>query len=150
MDKETGKFLHYLIAPSAILVDQIENHFLLIPYKWRDEVIKKVGKVKGNTYLFTFLYFLMYRHEKIRRYNKSHKYEKPYEFSMTWEEVAIKIGFPESMWKGQRKRTTTMLDGVYESAKSLGYLIDYKRDALRDTFILNQKKYLPLKTEEKH
>lgn len=149
-EAETGKFLHYLIAPSAILVDQIENYFLLIPYKWRDEVIKKVGKVRGNTYLFTFIYFLMYQHEKIRRYNNNHKYKKPYSFSMPWDEVAIKIGFPESMWKGHRKRTMTLLDGVCESALSLGYLCSYQRKVQTDTFVLNHEKYLPIKTEKKH
>jgi len=137
-DKESGFFKYYEIVPSSIFLDQRESYFLLIPNNWREEVTQCVGKRKASSYTFKFLLFLMYQYEQRRR---KKILPRPYEIRKSWEEIAIALKMPESLYKKNKKRANKMLDGVYSVAKTLGYLESYERTSAIDILRLRDEKY---------
>ncbi|NGX47003.1 MAG: hypothetical protein K1000chlam3_00372 [Chlamydiae bacterium] len=144
-DKQSGILKYYEIMPSSIFLDQRENYFMMIPYNWREEVQKIAGKKRVSSYTFKFLYFLRYQYEMKRR-NATRK--KPYEIRWSAEEIAIALKMPESVYRGQKKRASQILEESYAIAKKLGYLTDYKRDDAVDILFLKDEKYFGAKTED--
>jgi hypothetical protein len=143
--KEEGKDTldYYEIHPSAPLIDQVSNHFLLVPNNWRNEV-KQITGVRASRYTYTLLFWLRVQYERIRRYNKSggkNRKPKPFIISKTWEEVAIALKMPESMYKANRKRASTIIKDAYSIAIKLGYLVRVENNGVTDTLHLNEKYY---------
>lgn len=138
-NKPNGNLEYYEIIPSPIFLDQRESNFMLIPYNWREEVRAVVGSKKASSYTFRFLLFLRYQYELMRRSN--HEEQKSFKIVCHWEEVAIAIKMPESVYKRKKERALKILDDAYFVAKELGYLIEYSREDTLDTLILNQRKY---------
>lgn len=140
----TGEFMYYEIEPSLVLLDQLDSYYILIPDNWRQEVKALVGKRKGSSYTYKFLYYLRLKFEEIRRYNANqiHKNKKTYTIRQDWEEVAIAIRMPETVYKRNRARAHKILETCYQTATELGYLTKYTRGQDgTDTLILNESKY---------
>lgn len=137
-DKKSKVLKYYEIIPSSIFLDQRENYFLLIPHNFREEVTNLVGNKKASSYTFRFLLFLRYQYERRRR-NKN--LEPPYQVKMHWEEVAVALKMPESVYKKNKKRANKLLDEVYSVALELGYLISYDRSSGVDILVLKDEKY---------
>ena len=58
-----------------------------------------------------------------------------------WEEIAIALKMPESVYRRKKERALKILDDAYIVAKDLGYLLSYSREGNIDTLILNEQKY---------
>lgn len=141
--EKSGDLDYYEIHPSAVLLDQIESYFLLIPNNWREEVKQITGK-KASKYTYEFLTWLRLQYEQIRRYNNNGgKNRKPKEFklSKSWEEIAIALKMPESIYKANRKRAERIIKEAYEVAIKLGYLLRVEDAGATDLLYLNESYY---------
>ena len=136
--KESEIISYYEITPSSIFIDQIDGFFILIPYKWRDEVRQITGNKKISSYIFLFLIFLRYQYELKRRFFSNNDL-----LQLKWspEEIAIAIKMPESIYKRKKKRMNKVLDDAYSIAKQLGYLSSYERNGYVDILYFNDSKY---------
>ena len=140
---QTGLLQYYEIQPSAPLLDQVNNYFLLVPNNWRDEVKLLTGK-RGSSYTYELLLWLRLQYEQIRRYNKAGgKSRKPKEFiiTQTWEEVAVALKMPETMYKANRKRAVKIIQEAYSVAIKLDYLVEVRNNGATDTLYLNESYY---------
>jgi hypothetical protein len=128
---------YYEITPSPIFLDQIEGYFILIPFKWREEVRKLVGNKKASAYTFRFLLFLRYQYELKRRSTNRNMNQ------IKWspEEIAIAIKMPDSIYKRKKERRDEILENAYSVAKKLGYLSEYERFGYLDVLTFNDQKY---------
>ncbi len=138
IDSNTNVLSYYEITPSVIFLDQIDSYFILVPYKWREEVRSLVGNKKSSAYTFRFLLFLRYQYELKRRALKT---DLAYQLKWTPEEIAIALKMPETVYKRKKDRMHSLLEDVYSVAKTLGYITDYSRLGPTDTLILNNQKY---------
>jgi hypothetical protein len=139
----TGLLQYYEIHPSAPLLDQVNNYFLLVPNNWRDEVKQLTGK-RASSYTYAFLLWLRLQYEQIRRYNKGggkSRKPKPFKISKSWEEVAIALKMPESVYKGKRKRAINIIQEAYSVAIKLGYLVKVENNGAIDILYLNESYY---------
>jgi hypothetical protein len=139
----TGLLQYYEIHPSAPLLDQVNNYFLLVPNNWRDEVKQLTGK-RASSYTYEFLLWLRLQYEQIRRYNKGggkNRKPKPFKISKSWEEVAIALKMPETMYKANRKRASKIIQEAYSVAIKLGYLVRVENNGATDILYLNESYY---------
>jgi len=140
---QTGLLQYYEIHPSAPLLDQVNNYFLLVPNNWRDEVRLITGK-RASSYTYEFLLWLRLQYEHIRRYNNGGgKTRKPkaFKISKRWEEVAIALKMPETMYKANRKRASKIIQEAYSVAIKLGYLLKVENNGATDILYLNESYY---------
>jgi hypothetical protein len=140
-----GQLKYYEIHPSAALIDQINNYFLMIPYNWREEVKQLTGN-RGSKYTYQFLIWLRLKFEEIRRHNNRKGKSKPkprkFEIPVTWEEIAIALGMPESRYKANRLKAKKDIDKAYSVAIKLGYLLKVEDTGAGDRLYLNED-YFP-------
>lgn len=139
----TGLLQYYEIHPSAPLLDQVNNYFLLVPNNWRDEVKQLTGK-RASSYTYELLLWLRLQYEQIRRYNKGggkNRKPKPFKISKSWEDVAIALKMPESVYKGKRKRAINIIQEAYSVAIKLGYLVRVENNGATDILYLNESYY---------
>lgn len=139
----TGLLQYYEIHPSAPLLDQVNNYFLLVPNNWRDEVKQLTGK-RASSYTYELLLWLRLQYEQIRRYNKGggkNRKPKPFKISKSWEDVAIALKMPESVYKGKRKRAIKIIQEAYSVAIKLGYLVKVENNGATDILYLNESYY---------
>lgn len=139
----TGLLQYYEIHPSAPLLDQINNYFLLVPTNWRDEVKQLTGK-RASSYTYELLLWLRLQYEQIRRYNKGggkNRKPKPFKISKSWEDVAITLKMPESVYKRKRKRAINIIQEAYSVAIKLGYLVRVENNGATDILYLNESYY---------
>lgn len=134
-DPKTKKLDYYEVFLSLVFLDQMEGYFMLVPHDWREEVQKAVGKKKISSYTFRFLLYLRYEYELKRRR------KLPLEIRRHWEDIAIAIKMPETVYKRKKDRALQILDEAYSIAKALGYLTHYERDAGHDVLQLRGEKY---------
>lgn len=140
---EEGELQYYEIHPSAPLLDQVNNYFLLVPNNWRDEVKQLTGK-RASSYTYELLLWLRLQYEQIRRYNKGggkNRQPKPFKISKSWEDVAIALKMPESVYKGKRKRAIKIIQEAYSVAIKLGYLVRVENNGATDILYLNDGYY---------
>lgn len=138
---EEGELKYYEIHPSAPLLDQVNNYFLLVPNDWREEVKQLTGK-RGSSYTYEFLLWLRLQYEYIRRYNSNgNRKKKPFKISKSWEDVAIALKMPETMYKANRKRSSAIIQEAYSVAIKLGYLIKVDNNGATDILYLNESYY---------
>lgn len=139
----SGLLQYYEIHPSAPLLDQVNNYFLLVPNNWRDEVKQLTGK-RASSYTYELLLWLRLQYEQIRRYNKrggKNRKHIPFKISKSWEDVAIALKMPESVYKGKRKRAIKIIQEAYSVAIKLGYLVRVKSNGATDILYLNESYY---------
>jgi len=139
-DQQDGRLQYYEIMPSPIFLDQRESYFMLVPYNWREEVKALVGSKKASSYTFRFLFFLRYQYELKRRSKK--EVSQPFVIKWSWEDIAIAIKMPESLYKRKKDRAFKILDDAYWVAQQLGYLSAFSRNGDIDSLVLNEQKYL--------
>jgi hypothetical protein len=140
---EIGELQYYEIHPSAPLLDQVNNYFLLVPNNWRDEVKQLTGK-RASSYTYELLLWLRLQYEQIRRYNKNggkKRKPKPFKLSKSWEDVAIALKMPETMFKANRKRASKIIKEAYSVAMKLGYLVKVENNGAIDILYLNESYY---------
>ncbi len=140
---QTGLLQYYEIHPSAPLLDQVNNYFLLVPNNWRDEVKQLTGK-RASSYTYELLLWLRLQYEQIRRYNKGggkSRKPKPFKISKRWEDVAIALKMPETMYKANRKRASKIIQEAYSVAIKLGYLVKVENNGATDILYLNESYY---------
>ncbi len=140
---QTGLLQYYEINPSAPLLDQVNNYFLLVPNNWRDEVKQLTGK-RASSYTYELLLWLRLQYEQIRRYNSSggkNRANKPFKITKSWEDVAIALKMPETMYKANRKRASKIIQEAYSVALKLGYMIKVENNGATDTLYLNESYY---------
>jgi hypothetical protein len=140
---QTGLLQYYEIQPSAPLLDQVNNYFLLVPNNWRDEVKQITGK-RASSYTYELLLWLRLQYEQIRRYNKGggkNRKLKSFKISKSWEEVAIALKMPETMYKANRKRASLIIQEAYSVAIKLGYLVGVENNGATDILYLNESYY---------
>jgi len=137
---QAGELQYYEIRPSAPLIDQIDSYFLLIPIDWRDEVKRLTGG-KASRYTYEFLTYLREQYEHIRRSNSKKKNKRPFILRKSWEEIAITLRMPESMYKANRKRALKMIQASYSTAIKLGYLLKVENNGAVDVLYLNEAYY---------
>ena len=138
---EVGELQYYEIHPSAPVLDQVNNYFLLVPNNWREEVKRLTGK-KASSYTYELLLWLRLQYENIRRYNSiSGRKKKQFEISKSWEDMAIALKMPETMYKANRKRASAIIQEAYATAIKLGYLIKVDNNGATDILYLNEAYY---------
>jgi hypothetical protein len=140
---QAGVLQYYEIQPSAPLLDQVDNYFLLVPSNWREEVKRITGK-RASSYTYEFLLWLRLQYEEIRRFNKNggkNRKPKMFKVSKSWEEVAIALKMPESMYKKNRKRAAKIIQEAYSVATELKYLIKVEGNGDKDVLYLNEEYY---------
>ena len=142
-DEQTKEFKYYEVEPSVIFLDQVNNYFLLIPHNWREEVKQLTGK-RASSYTYELLLWLRLQYEQIRRYNKGggkSRKPKPFKISKSWEDVAIALKMPETMYKANRKRASKIIQEAYSVAIKLGYLVRVENNGATDILYLNESYY---------
>lgn len=140
-----GVFKYYEIHPSAVLIDQIDNYFMLFPNDWREEVKEVIGKRVSN-YTYGLFFWLRVQYERQRRFNSTHKHKKDFTIRKSWEEVAIILKMPKTMYKANKKRSVKIINDAYASAIKVGYLKKVENNGVRDILYLNEEFYpKPLK-----
>jgi len=139
---EEGELQYYEISPSAPLLDQVNNYFLLVPNNWINEVKEITGK-RASSYTYGLLFWLRLQYEQIRRYNdkKGTIKKKLFKITKRWEDVAIALKMPESMYKANRKRALSIIQNSYSLAIELGYLIKVENNGATDILHLNESYY---------
>jgi hypothetical protein len=140
---EGGELKYYEIHPSAPVLDQVNSYFLLVPNNWEEEVKELTGK-RASSYTYQFLLWLRLQYEHIRRFNKTggnKRKARPLEINKSWEEIAIALKMPETMYKANRKRASKMIQEAYTVAIKLGYLVKVENNGIIDTLFLNEKYY---------
>jgi len=138
---QTGLLQYYEIQPSAPLLDQVNNYFLLVPNNWREEVKLLTGK-RASSYSYELLVWLRLQYEQIRRYNKgTNRKPKPFKIGKSWEEVAMALKMPESMYKRNRSRSYKIIQEAYSVAIKLGYLVKVENNGATDILYLNESYY---------
>lgn len=140
---QTGLLQYYEIYPSAPLLDQVNNYFLLVPNNWREEVKQITGK-RASSYTYEFLLWLRLQYERIRQYNKGggkNRKPKPFKISKSWEDVAIALKMPQTMYKANRKRALNIIQEAYNVAIKLGYLVKVDNNGATDILYLNESYY---------
>jgi len=140
---QTGLLQYYEIQPSAPLLDQVNNYFLLVPNNWRDEVKQLTGK-RASSYTYKLLLWLRLQYERIRMYNKgggTNRKPKPFKISKSWEDVAIALKMPDTMYKANRKRASKIIQEAYSVAIELGYLVKVENNGATDILYLNESYY---------
>jgi len=140
---EGGELKYYEIHPSAPVLDQVNTYFLLIPNNWEEEVKELTGK-RPSSYTYQFLLWLRLQYEHIRRYNKAggkKRKPKPMEINKSWEEIAIALKMPKSMYKANRKPAYKKIQVAYDVAIKLGYLLKVENNGAIDTLFLNEEYY---------
>lgn len=144
--REGGELKYYEIHPSSVILDQVSskyggNYFLLVPNNWREEVKQITGK-KASSYTYELLLWLRLQYEQIRRYNSNkNRTNKPFKLSKSWEEVAIALKMPETMYKANRKRASKIIQEAYSTAIQLGYLLKVENNGATDILWLNEAYY---------
>jgi hypothetical protein len=81
------------------------------------------------------------KYEEIRRHN-SHprtKIKKPFVIKYRWEDIAITLKMPESMYIANRKRAREIIEKAYTIAIRLGYLLQVENDGVVDVLYLNEE-----------
>ena len=140
---QTGLLQYYEIQPSAPLLDQVNNYFLLVPNNWRDEVKQLTGK-RASSYTYELLLWLRLQYEQIRRYNKGgdkNRKAKTFKITKSWEDVAIALKMPETMYKANRKRASKIIQEAYSVAIKLNYLVGVENNGATDILYLNEGYY---------
>jgi len=140
---QSGLLQYYEIQPSAPLLDQVNNYFLLVPNNWREEVRLLTGK-RASSYSYELLLWLRLQYEQIRRYNKgggTNRKPKPFKISKSWEDVAIALKMPETMYKRNRDRSYKIIYEAYSVAIKLGYLVKVENNGATDILYLNESYY---------
>ena len=140
---QTGLLQYYEIQPSAPLLDQVNDYFLLVPNNWREEVKLLTGK-RASSYSYELLLWLRLQYERIRMYNKGggkFRKPKPFKISKSWEDVAIALKMPESMYKRNRPRSYKIIQEAYSVAIKLGYLVKVENNGATDILYLNESYY---------
>lgn len=141
---EAGNFKYYEISPSAALIDQIDNYFLIMPANWREEVKQITGK-RESDYTYKFLEWLRMNFEEIRRHNAkpgNKGKQRPYVIKRTWEQVAEQLMMPSSIAKKNRARARNIIQRAYEVAYMLKYLErPVENDGYNDVIVMNVDKY---------
>lgn len=146
--REGGILKYYEIHPSSVILDQVGanyggNYFLLVPDTWREDVKQITGK-RASSYTYEFLLWLRLQYERIRRYNKSGGKKRPnkeFKLSKSWEDIAIALKMPESMYKANRKRASKIIQEAYSIAIKLGYLKKVENNGALDILYLNEDYY---------
>lgn len=140
---QTGLLQYYEIQPSAPLLDQVNDYFLLVPNNWREEVKQLTGK-RASSYTYELLLWLRLKYEQIRQYNdrggKKRK-PKPFMINKSWEDVAIALKMPETMYKANKKRASKIIQEAYSVAIKLGYLLKVDNNGTTDILYLNESYY---------
>lgn len=138
---ETGELQYYEIHPSAPVLDQVNSYFLLVPTDWREGVKQLTGK-RASSYTYELLFWLRLQYEQIRRYNSgNNRKKKPFKLSKSWEDVAIALKMPESMYISNRKRASKIIHEAYSVAINLGYLVKVENNGATDILYLNESYY---------
>lgn len=138
---QAGQLQYYEIHPSAVILDQVNSYFLLVPNNWREEVKQLTGN-RASRYTYELLLWLRLQYEQIRRYNSTPpKGKKPLSLNKSWEEVAIALKMPESMYSKNRKRAYAIIQEAYSVAIKLGYLKKVETNGATDTLYLNEGCY---------
>jgi len=132
---DTDKLDYYEIEPSPVMLDQVDNYFIMIPYTWREEVEQIMGK-NVSKYTYFFLQWLRLQFELIRRKNSS-----LYQIRITWEELAVTLKMPESLYMAKKKTAINILETAYNTAKELGYLNRVEKTGAVHIFHLNENYY---------
>jgi len=135
-DNETKTFKYYEIEPTATLLDQAGNYFLLIPHHWREDVKQIMGGKEISSYTMKFLLWLRLQFEEKRRKNYT-----TYEIKRDWEYIAKTLNMPYTIYGRNKKRANDILHTAYDTAVKTGYLKSYKREPHIDILILNEFKY---------
>jgi hypothetical protein len=143
--KEGEALKYYEIHPSSVILDQVTakyggNYFLLVPNNWRDEVKQLTGK-RGSSYTYEFLFWLRLQYEQIRRHNAKNKKKRPFTLNRSWEEIAIALKMPETIYKRNRARALKIIQGAYSTAIKLGYLVRVENNGAIDILYLNEGYY---------
>jgi hypothetical protein len=115
----------------------------MVPNNWREDVEQIIGK-RASSYTYEFLLWLRLQYEQIRRYNKNggkDRKPKPFTLSKSWEEVAIALKMPVTMYKRNRKKASAIIQDAYSVAIKLGYLIKVDNNGATDILYLNESYY---------
>lgn len=144
-----GKLRHYEITPSAVMIDQINQHYINIPENLTN-LTKTINGKRETRYPSNFLLYLVNAYQVIKshndkqgklRKNKSTRALRPYEISQTWQDIAFSLQMPESMFKANKARALKILDDVYKIAIQEGYLTKVDTTGVSHKLYLNADFY---------
>lgn len=139
-NEQTKEFQYYEISPSAVVLDQINNYFLIIPENWMEEVKELTGK-RASSYIYSFLLWLRKKYEEMRKGKAKRKDGTPLIIRISWEEIAEILRMPESMYKRNRARSLKIINDALEVAQKLGYLQKVEDDGAVNILYLNEEFY---------
>ena len=133
VDPESGQLDYYEISPSEVFLDQVTEgygapggYFLMMPTDLLKKVRKTVGPGRRVTkHYYTFLYWLLATYEDRRSHQPKGK-EPNLQVRKHFEEIADLIRMPETVSRRNRKKAVERLESIYQAAKDLGYLKDYR------------------------
>jgi hypothetical protein len=142
-DKENNTLKEYEISPAGVLIDQVNEHFLLVPANWMNEVKQLTGKRTPSKYTYEFLFWLRFEYENIRRNNskKGNKKKRPYVITKTHSQICETIKIPQSIYKKTKTRSERILNDCYSIAIQLNYLEKVEEKENEYILYLNENHY---------
>jgi hypothetical protein len=143
---EAQEKLKYIgIEPAPILVDQINSYFLLKPANYQQEI--KLLVPHASKYIYRFIDWLIAQAELKRRN------EEALVIRIGEEPLAEALRMDAWLKNRQWKQIAGSLKKCYETAKNLGYLLEYRRIQGKtkelEELVLNPQKYSGIKTQGK-
>jgi len=75
------------------------------------------------------------------KYGGKFRKSKPFKISKSWEDVAIALKMPETVYKANRKRAYKIIQEAYSVAIKLGYLVKVENNGATDLLYLNESYY---------
>ena len=142
---EGKKDTYFEIILHPMFLDQIDSFFIFVQKNWIKEV-NDLPKVKTSKYIFSFLLFLSYEFEIMRKKKTFSKNIK-----VNWKDLVRILRMPVS-WIKDKRKTKELFNEIYQVSKELGYLFDYSQEGDLEELTLNKLKfYSPEnKKEKKH
>lgn len=142
--EEVEKKLEFVVIPSPIVVDQIDNYFVLKHINYLEEIKKVVPK--SSKFVFRFIDYL-YAEAELRRRKKEKLVIK-----INYEKLAYRLRMKALIETRQNKRVKKILSDCYKTALSLGYLKEEVRTVTgvtneHELIILNPDKFYKPKEE---
>lgn len=138
-DEATGSLLHYVIQPSAVMLDHVNEHYggsyyVTIAQDWRQSVYRALNR-QPSKYTLIFMLWLMREYEQMR----SRKQQPVRRVSLPYMAEALKM--PESLRIANRKRALTIVIKAFDDAVKAGYLSRYEDSGVDYVLFFNPKKY---------
>jgi len=142
MNKTQNRVKYFELILGPIFLDQVNSFFLMVPGNWAEEARNIHLNKRLSPIIFKLILFFVWQFEMKRPKGKKISTNPDnYIFTRNFNDLAVTLRIPESVFRGQRNRTLKMLVEKLELLKTLNFLKDFQVIGEKFIFELNSEKY---------